>query len=61
MYVPATVPVQPGQTLRVTVGSVSRPEFAGLSEKPVDATVARVDRTALLKSGHLAVGVRFVA
>ncbi len=59
MYVPAATPIQPGQPIRLTVGSVSRPEFAGLSEKPIDATIVRVDRDALLKTGHLAVGVRF--
>jgi len=59
MYVPAATPVQPGHPVRVTVGSVSRPEFAGLSERPVDATIVRVNRQALLSAGHLAVGLRF--
>lgn len=59
MYVPATVPVHPGQCLRVSVGSAGRPEFAGLSEQPIDATVRRVDRNPLLAAGHLAVGVQF--
>ena len=59
MYVPASSPVRPGQPLRLTVGSVNRPEFAGLSESPIEATIVRVDRNALLKAGHLAVGVRF--
>jgi len=61
MYVPMAVPVQPGQPVRLTVGGARRPEFAGLSEQPVDATVVRVDRASLLTSGHLAVGVRFAA
>ncbi len=59
MYVPAVSPVQPGQPIRLTVGGISRPEFAGLSERPIDATIVRVDRGVLLRSGHLAVGVRF--
>lgn len=59
MYVPAATPVQPGHPVQVTIGSVSRPEFAGLSERPVDATIVRVDRQALLSAGHLAVGLRF--
>jgi hypothetical protein len=61
MYVPATVPVHPGQYLRITVGSAGRPEFAGLSEKPIDATVRRVDRNPLLAVGHIAVGVQFAS
>lgn len=59
MYVPAKVPVQPGHILRLTVGSVNRPEFSGLSEKPIDATVVRVERGKFVSTGHLAVGVRF--
>jgi len=59
MYVPATVPIHPGQPVRMSVGSVSRPELAGLSGKPLDATIVRVDRHNLLNMGQLAVGVRF--
>jgi len=59
MYVPVSAPVQPGQAIRLAVGSVSRPEFAGLSETPLDATIVRVDRHSILSSGQLAVGVRF--
>lgn len=59
MYVPAASPVQPGHPIRLTVGSVSRPEFSRLSERPLDATIVRVDRDELLASGYLAVGVRF--
>jgi len=61
MHIPANIPVQTGQPIRVAVGCVNRPEFAGLSERPLDATVVRVDRRALLRQGHLAVGVRFAA
>ena len=60
MYVPAATPVQPGQAIRLKVGGIGRPEFAGLDENPVDATVIRVNRRALLAGGYLAVGVRFV-
>ena len=59
MHVPATTPVQPGQPVRLSVGAVSRPEFASLSFKPVDATIVRVDRSYLLTRGNVAVGVRF--
>jgi len=59
MYVPAATPVQPGHPIRLTLGAVSRPEFAGLGDKPIDGTIVRVDRDALLKTGHLAVGVKF--
>jgi hypothetical protein len=43
MHIPAGIPVQIGQPIRLAVGCVNRPEFAGLSERPVDATVVRVD------------------
>ena len=59
MYVPAATPIQSGHTVRLSVGSVHRPEFAPLSEQPIEATVVRVDRRALLTSGHLGVGVKF--
>ena len=59
MYVPVSTPVKVGQPLRLNVGSVSRPEFAGLSEKPMDGTIARVDRHRMLEEGYVAVGVRF--
>ena len=59
MHVPATSPVRPGQTVRLNVGSINRPEFERLGEGPVDATIVRVDRNALLAGGHLAIGGRF--
>lgn len=59
MYVPAATPVQPGHSVRLQMGAVSRPEFAGLADKPVAATVIRVDRRSILSSGHLAIGLRF--
>ena len=59
MYVPVGTPVSPGQPIRVTLGSHSRPEFAGLSEQPVDATIVRVDRRKMIDIGHMPVGVRF--
>ena len=58
MYVPAATPVQPGQPIRLTIGG-GRPEFAVSGDKPVDATIVRVDRHKLLSMGHIAVGVRF--
>lgn len=59
MYVPATAPVQPGHPIQLRMEGVSRPEYAGLVEGDVPATVVRVDRHALLSMGHVAVGVRF--
>ncbi|MFW6065350.1 MAG: PilZ domain-containing protein [Planctomycetota bacterium] len=59
MYVPASVPIQPGHPIQVKMEAISRPEYVGLGEKDVPATVVRVDRHAMLSMGHLAVGVRF--
>lgn len=59
MYVPASAPVHTGQPIQLTVGCVNRPEFAGLSENPLDATIVRVNRQALVSMGHAAIGVRF--
>ena len=59
MYVPATTPLQPGHSIRLSLASVNRPEFANLGDSPVEATIVRVDRQALLQAGHLAVGLRF--
>ncbi len=59
MYVPASTPVQPGDSLRVQLGSMNRPEFAELGAAPVEASIARVNRQSLLDVGYLAVGVRF--
>ena len=59
MYVPAATPVRPGQAIRLAIGGVSRPEFARLGRGPVDATIVRVDRQAMIQEGDLAVGVRF--
>ena len=60
MFVPAKTPVKAGDSLQVRVGALDRPEFALLSDQPVDASVVRVDRQALLSRGHLAVGVKFI-
>jgi len=59
MYLPASVPVARGQGIRLTIGSHGRPELAELSNRPLAATVVRVDRRRLLELGHLPVGVRF--
>lgn len=59
MFVPVGTPVAPGQPIRLTFGSHDRPEFGRLSERPMDATIVRVDRQRMLSSGHLPVGVRF--
>ncbi|GAF86064.1 unnamed protein product, partial [marine sediment metagenome] len=49
MYVPVATPVKVGQPLRLSVGSVNRPEFASLSKGPVPGSVVRVDRHCLLE------------
>jgi c-di-GMP-binding flagellar brake protein YcgR len=59
MYIPASTPVQPGHSVQLQMGSVNRPELAGLGAGPVSASVVRVDRHNLLANGHLAVGLRF--
>ena len=59
LYVPASVPVTRGQGIRLRIGSHGRPELAELSNKPLDATVVRVDRRKMIDLGHLPVGVRF--
>ncbi|MFP4355917.1 MAG: PilZ domain-containing protein [Phycisphaerae bacterium] len=61
MYVPATVPVHPGQKVDVSVGTGSKPEFAELSTKRIQGTIVRVDRNPLLAIGNIAVGVQFVS
>ncbi len=60
MYVPATVPIKVGQSLRLEIGKSPDAQSEPLSEQPVYATVVRVDRHKLIKLGHLAVGVKFV-
>ena len=61
MYIPVGVPVAQGQPIQVTIGSHGRPELAELSNRPLDATVVRVDRRKMLDLGHLPVGIRFAA
>lgn len=60
MHVPASVPVAPGQPIRLNIGIDGRPEVAGLGDGPLDATIVRVDRHKMLSLGHLPVGIRFV-
>ena len=59
IYLPAGTPVAPGHPVLLSIGSQGRPELAGLSDHPIEATVVRVDRNGLLDQGHLPVGVRF--
>ena len=59
LYVPAGTPVAPGQPVQLKLGSPSRPEFARLSDRPLDGTIVRVDRGKMLSVGHLPVGIRF--
>jgi len=59
MYTPPTAPVRLGDSIEVALGSPNRPEFAVLGEPPMDAAIVRIDRSALLTNGRLAVSVRF--
>lgn len=60
MYVPISAPVAPGHTIRINLGSQSRPEFSGLGGEPCDATIVRVERKEITDVGYLPVGVRFM-
>jgi len=60
MYVPAGTPVKAGDSIQVSLSAPGRPEFSALGDKPLNASVVRVERQALLSTGHLAVGVRFM-
>ena len=59
IYVPASVPIARGQSIQVTIGSHGRPELSELSNRPLTATVVRVDRKKMMQLGHLPVGIRF--
>jgi len=59
MYVPAATPVKAGHAIRVAIPPTS-PGQTDNGYQPVEATVVRVDRHAMLSMGHLAVGVKFV-
>ena len=59
MQVPATTPIRVGQTIRLNVSVIPHPQFADLGQDPIDATIVRVDRGALVATGQVAVGVRF--
>jgi hypothetical protein len=43
------------------MGGICRPELAGMGDKPISATIVRVDRSGLITTGQLTIGVRFVA
>ena len=59
MFVPATTPIQPGHTVRLSLSALPHAEFVKMADQPLDATVVRVDRSDFAQTGHLAVGVRF--
>jgi c-di-GMP-binding flagellar brake protein YcgR len=59
MYVPATVPVHPGQKVKVCVGVQGPDQLGQLAETPIQGTIVRVDRNPLLAVGNIAVGVQF--
>ncbi|MEI7836104.1 MAG: PilZ domain-containing protein [Planctomycetota bacterium] len=58
MYVPAATPVAPGQSVSLRLAEML-PAVAELAGKVIHATVVRVDRSALLAAGQLALAVRF--
>jgi hypothetical protein len=59
MYIPAATPVRPGQLVQLTLSGVTEPALAGLGDKPLRATIVRVDRRDMPSTGQLAVGVKF--
>lgn len=59
VYVPVGTPVALGQPIQLKLGTHSRPEFARLSDSPLDGTIVRVDRRRMLSVGHLPIGIRF--
>ncbi len=66
MHAPARAPLKPGQVIRLTLSAPAGteeaggpPGLAGLAERPIDATIIRIDRQTLLKEGCLGVGVQF--
>ena len=59
MYVPARVPIQVGDVVRLKARAGGQPELADSGEPPLKATIVRVDRHSLLTMGHVAVGVKF--
>lgn len=61
MYIPATVPVQVGHPIRLTLNGIGKPEFRDLADRTIEVQVVHVDRHTLIPMGHLAIGVRFAA
>jgi len=59
LYVPATTPVEVGQELRLTMSDVNQPQLVRMTGQYLSAKVRRVDRHALIRTGHLAIGVEF--
>jgi len=60
MFVPPTSPIRPGDSIRLTLSGVPRPEFADLGGRAFDASVVRVERRQLTRTGQVAVGARFL-
>ena len=52
--------VRPGDSTGA-YGIAGRPEFAELTDHPLEATIVRVNRKAILEDGHVSVGMRFSA
>jgi hypothetical protein len=59
LYLPVAAPVATGQAVQITLGRHGRAEFASLSDRPIPATVVRVDRGRMTDIGYLPVGLQF--
>ena len=57
---PATMPVRPGHTVRLSGVAAATDGIADLGDGDLTAVVVRVDREALFTAGHIVLAVRFV-
>ena len=60
LIVPANMPIRPGHEIRLTPSADTEEMAAELIGRDLTATVVRVDREALLKTGQLSVGIAFL-
>ena len=58
-FVPATMPVRVGHVVRLDLAAEAWEIAAELMGRDLDATVVRVDREALLTTGHISIGITF--
>ena len=60
MLVPGHTPVRPGQAVGILISDdVDHAELSSLSGQDMEATVVRVDRSEFVRTGQLAIGLRF--